>query len=82
MKFPYGIELGDSRLVCINCNAETELKHKARFLRRHPMNCVRAIMDRRKFAKELADGVRSVDDTERRGGKYMFKIQEEKRGKN
>lgn len=70
MKLPHGIELKDGRLVCVNCNAETELKHKARFLRRHPGDCVRAKVERWLFVKQLAQGVRSVEDTERRGGKY------------
>ena len=74
MKLPHDIEITTNgplpKLVCLNCGAESEMKHKARFLRRHPMECVRAILERRKFTKQLAQGVRSVEDTERRGGKY------------
>lgn len=72
MRLPEGIEfeMEDGRLVCINCGAEAALKDKARFLRRHPMPCVRAKIERRLFVKQLAQGTRSVDDTERRGGKY------------
>lgn len=70
MKLPYMIELKDGRLHCGNCGAETELKRRSRFLRRHPMECVRAKLERRKFVKQLAEGVRCVEDTERRGGKY------------
>jgi len=72
VNLPHGIELEmeDNRLLCINCGAEAPLKKKARFLRRHPMACVRAKLERRKFVKQLAEGTRSVDDTERRGGKY------------
>jgi len=78
MNLPQGIEIVTgssiprllSRLRCMNCGADTELKHKARFLRRHPMECVKAKIERRRFVKQLAQGTRSVDDTERRGGKY------------
>jgi len=72
MKLPHGIELEmeDGRLLCINCGAEAPLKKKARFLRRHPVACVRAKLERKAFVKQLSQGTRSVDDTERRGGKY------------
>ena len=70
-ELPHGItfDMEDGRLVC-ECGAEAALKNKARFLRRHPLMCRYHKAERYRFVRQLAEGTRSVDDTERRGGKY------------
>lgn len=55
------------KLVCKNCGASAEAKHRNRFLSRHPAKCQAAKKEavaRGALAKQLATSTRSVDADE------------------